>query len=432
MSSRRSPAWSRDFRLHFAARLFSVLGAQCTYVAVPIVSLLLLPPAQAALVTASSYLSTLAVGVPAGMLADRLPRRSIMIGAESVQAAAMLGLVLALAGGSPSLPVLCVLSFVNGSMFAVFGAASAAAVPDLVDRTALTGALSAMQARDAVLGVIAPLLGAALVGVAAWLPFAVAAATFTIATLLLARIGRPLAPPPDAADGAAAAPRRWTHGFRSIIASPVLRGVVAGQMLLSFVLTGTFFTMMAVLAQDRAVLGAGALTALMGLGVLAGSAIARGAAGRLSPRSAVLAQAALWTLCLVALAVSPTLLVMIPAITLMWVIVPTARVSLEAWIADHVPSGRRGRLQSVRGVLNAVASPLGPTACGVLLASGAPVAFAALALAAGIAGVAVLVCGSGRSRRTGAADASAPSPAAAAGAAGGAGGPGPAGPRRGP
>jgi len=95
MSSRRSPPWSRDFRLHFAARLFSVLGAQCTYAAIPIVSLLLLPPAQAALVTASSYLSTLVVGVPAGLLADRLPRRSIMIGAESVQAAAMLGLVLA-------------------------------------------------------------------------------------------------------------------------------------------------------------------------------------------------------------------------------------------------------------------------------------------------------------------------------------------------
>ncbi|MFC0675460.1 MFS transporter [Brachybacterium hainanense] len=396
-------SWPRDFRLHFAARLSAGLGSQGTYVATPLVALLTFSPAQAALVTAASYLSTLLVGVPAGLLADHTSRRRVMAGAEAVQLIAMLGLAGCFASASPPLALVCALSFVNGAMFAVFGAASSSAVPDLVDRSELTGALSAMQGRDAVISVIGPVIGAALVAVAPWLPFVVAAATFGTAVLLLAGISQPLHPRPspdgqDAAPGTGPGSRRGraVRGFSLILAQPVLRGVVAAQVLLSLVLTGSFFTVIAVLSQRGVVIGSGAVTAAMGAGLLLGSVLAGRVGGRWSVTHAVLVQALVWTGCMGLLALwAPVatwslLALMVPVLALMWLLVPASRVALELWIADRVAREERGRLQSGRGVLMAVASPLGPTLSGLLLAGpGAPAAFAVLAAASLLAAVLV-------------------------------------------
>lgn len=75
----------------------------------------------------------------------------------------------------------------------------------------------------------------------------------------------------------------------------------------------------------------------------------------------------------------------------MWVMAPSVRVSIESWIADHIPTGERGRLQAMRGVANAVASPLGPVLCGVLVTGyGFPTTLGLLAAIAAVAGLATI------------------------------------------
>ncbi|MGO1971952.1 MAG: MFS transporter [Propionibacteriaceae bacterium] len=377
------PRWSPDFRKHFTARLFSVLGSQCTYVAFPLLALQLFGPAQAALVTTASYGSTLVVGIPAGVLADRFGRRRLMIIAEIIQCAAMLAGTVALLTGLADLWLLCLVSFVNGAMHAVFGAASGSSIPDLVDRPALKAALSANEGRDAALGIIGPLLGAALLTFHHAAPFALATATFAVSVSVLALIGTPLRPQGDTGTRR---PLQLTRGIALVATHRVLRGLVGSQVLLSFVLTGTFFTVLALLTSRGQPLGAGLVTALMGAGLLLGSALAPRAADRLGPLRWISLQAVVWGLALLVIAVRPGLVTAAVGLTVMWVIVPTVRVSAESWIADHVPTGERGRLQSIRSLSNALASPFGPLVCGVLAAAygyrTTLLALAAIALAA--------------------------------------------------
>lgn len=351
------PRWSPDFRKHFTARLFSVLGSQCTYVAFPLLALQLFGPAHAALVTAASYGSTLVVGIPAGVLADRFGRRRMMIIAEVVQCAAMLVATVALLTGRADLWLLCLVSFVNGAMHAVFGAASSSSIPDLVDRSTLKAALSANEGRDAALGIVGPLLGAALLTLHHAAPFALATATFALSMSALALIGNRLSPHDTSTH------RRRLQLSRGIVlvaTNRVLRGLVGSQVLLSFVLTGTFFTVLALLTSQGRPLGAGLVTALTGCGLLLGSALAPRIAERFGPLRWISFQAVVWVLALLAISVRPGLVTAAVALSVMWVIVPTVRVAAESWIADHVPTGERGRLQSIRSLSNALASPIRP------------------------------------------------------------------------
>lgn len=115
-----------------------------------------------------------------------------MISAETTQLASMIALAVLLATDTAQLALVCLISFVNGSMFAVFGAVSTAALPDLVPRPRLPAAVSANEARDATLSMIGPVLGGALIAIAAWAPVVFAAMTFGGSVLLLTRPSKPL------------------------------------------------------------------------------------------------------------------------------------------------------------------------------------------------------------------------------------------------
>lgn len=154
-----------------------------------------------------------------------------------------------------------------------------------------------------------------------------------------------------------------------MVTDRVLRGLVSAQVLLSFVLTGTFFTVLALLSSQGRPLGAGLVTALTGCGLLLGSALAPRITDRVGVLRWLSLQALVWVLALLAIGVRPGLVSAAVGLSVMWVIVPTVRVAVESWIADHVHPGERGRLQSVRGLSNALASPFGPVATGVVAAT---------------------------------------------------------------
>lgn len=361
----RSPGWSRDFRLHFSARVFSVAGSQGTYIAFPLLALTLFSPAQAALVAMASYGSTLLVGLPAGGLADRRSRRQLMIWAEVIQLLAMVSLVGAILVDQASLPLVCTLSFLNGAMHAVFSTASSSAIPDLLDRDHLAGGLSAAEGRNAALSIAGPLVGATLYAAHPAAPFGLAALTFAASVLLLVRMKNPLVP-----GGAEGSPTpRLRHGLAVIARHHVLQTVIVAQALLSFVLTGSFFTVLALLTDQGRPVGAGVVTALIGVGLLLGSTFAVRLAPQLRPVLAVGVQASVWAAAMGLIALWPGLMAAGTAMALMWLIVPTTRVTVESWVADHIATGQRGRVQALRSVTNAVASPLGPAACGVLITS---------------------------------------------------------------
>ena len=79
---------TRDFRLLWAGQTVSWLGTATTQVAAPLVAVTTLHASafQVGLLGAAVWLPWVLVGVPAGTLVDRLPRRPILVACDLASA----------------------------------------------------------------------------------------------------------------------------------------------------------------------------------------------------------------------------------------------------------------------------------------------------------------------------------------------------------
>jgi MFS family permease len=153
---------NRPFRLLWTARLVSFLGDSLGLVA------LILYVADRAgtgaavglLLLAGDFAPTL-VGPFAGALADRLPRRRVMVTCEALQSVAVFAIVLS----TPSLPVLLPLVAVRAMLSTTFQPAARSAVPELVGDTDLERGNALLGFGTWGLDAAGPLLAALLVPV---------------------------------------------------------------------------------------------------------------------------------------------------------------------------------------------------------------------------------------------------------------------------
>jgi MFS family permease len=119
---------TRQIRRFFLAHFQSELGSGAAYVALVLVAYQRLHSAWAiALVLLAEFLPGIALGAPFGALADRLPRRPLLIGADLLRAGAFLGL-----GVIPSFPATIALALLAGVGGALFRPTMNAALPGMV------------------------------------------------------------------------------------------------------------------------------------------------------------------------------------------------------------------------------------------------------------------------------------------------------------
>src|SRR5258708_40352707 len=91
MAGRRSGLWpNSDFLRLWGGQSVSSLGSQVSLIAIPFAAVVLLHVSafQAGLLGTAEYLPWLLVGLPAGVVVDRLPRRSVLIAADIGRAVA--------------------------------------------------------------------------------------------------------------------------------------------------------------------------------------------------------------------------------------------------------------------------------------------------------------------------------------------------------
>ena len=193
-----------DYRRLFLASVVSYLGDWFSLVAVSgLVEELTGAESSTALVFAAEVLPLFLLSPLAGVLADRMDRKVLMIGADVARVVPALGLVAASATGQAWLAYLCVVAL--SSMAAFFQPVAPAVVPNLVDGRDLS------LANAAIGGVWGSMLfvGAALGGLAAATlgrdaSFVLNAATFVVSAGLLLRIRRPFRADRPLADPGAA------------------------------------------------------------------------------------------------------------------------------------------------------------------------------------------------------------------------------------
>jgi MFS family permease len=181
-------ALGAQYRRLWSATLLSNLGDGIRAAAFPLLAVTLTrDPVLIAGVAVATQLPALLLGLAAGSLADRFDRRRMVITADVVRLAFLIGLVGLIASGWVTVGVLYVVVFVSGVTDVVRATAASTLVPSLVSSDQLDLANGRMvTAEIAGNEFVGPPLGGYLFGVALVLPFAVNGGTLAIAVALVA------------------------------------------------------------------------------------------------------------------------------------------------------------------------------------------------------------------------------------------------------
>lgn len=186
----RSIFASRSFRQYYTGQTLSLVGDGLRTLAVP---LLVFKLTGSALSTGISYVCEIVpfalFGLIGGSLADRVDRRTLMIGADAVRCTVMALFALLFARHALSIGMLYGGLVLVAICAAVFMGGQASSIPFLVGSRAGTQAAAALAAAENTSNLITPIAGGAMFSFFGPLPaLAVNAATYFFSQLSLARI----------------------------------------------------------------------------------------------------------------------------------------------------------------------------------------------------------------------------------------------------
>jgi len=382
---------NRDFVLYQLGQLLSSVGSSFSSVAYPLLVLALThSPARAGIVSFARLLPSPLFGLVAGVVADRVDRRRVMLAADAVRAIAM-GALAVLIATDPVFWPIAVIAFVEGAGDVFFFTCNTGVLRAVVPPEQLPNAVSVWTARNATVGIVGPPAGGAVFSVSRVVPFAADAASYAVSFLSLLAMRTPFQ---EARDRAPAHLRAdIAEGFRFLWRQPFLR-VTSFLYAIGNITTPAYLLALIVIGR-RDGLGGGVIGLLLGIFsvcILAGSSLAPFARRRLGIRAIVLLELYLGVAVLVFL-VWPNVWVLLAALLPQAVALPiTDSVVVSARISV-TPDQLLGRVEAVRALIARGTMSLGPLAAGFLLAYTservAVGAFAALTIALAVAGTLV-------------------------------------------
>jgi MFS family permease len=184
---RRHPSFLRLW----AGQSISLLGSRVTMIALPLTAVYALHATafEMGIVTAAGPLAYLLVGLPAGALVERLPRRLVMIVADLGRAILLASIPIAAILGLLSMAQLFLVALLVGVLTVFFDVAYQSLLPSVVRTDQLLEANSKLQISDSVTQVAGPGVGGGLVQIVG-APMAIAAdaVSFVLSALSLALV----------------------------------------------------------------------------------------------------------------------------------------------------------------------------------------------------------------------------------------------------
>ena len=393
-----APLRLAPFRFLLAGRVVSMTGNAVAPIALAFAVLDLTHSAlDLGIVVGGRSITTIVFILVGGVVADRLPRWIVMVASSMLAAASQAAVATLVLTHTATIPLLLALSCVNGLVSAFAFPAVSALVPQTVgeDLRTQANAINRLGANAAMI------LGASVGGllVAAFGPgwgLAIDSATFLIAGILFGLV-RVADHRTTAATGANLF-GELREGWAEFISRPWVWIVVLGF---------TFFNM----AEQGAlnVIGPTVADATFGRGVwglilaaeTAGAVLGALVAMRLRVRRLLLLGIVCCAgppLLLVALALTPVALVLIPAAVLTGLAIEQFSIAWEVSIQEHIPTEKLARVYSYDALGSLLGIPVGQILAGPL--ADAFGAAPALLLAAGVGGLAVIGMLASRSVRS--------------------------------
>lgn len=254
-----------EFRRLFLAHTVSRAGDAFNTVALVVLVFRLTGSGRGVAATVAFEVApVLLLGPVAGLVADRYPRRSVMMGADAGRA--VLALILALWHGSTVMAFAVAFGLSTGAV--VFNPAASSLVPEVVGEDEVVTANAALWTVAVTAQIVlAPLAGLLVAAAGVGPAFTANAASFVVSALFLARLKAGRTPAALAVPGWAGA----LAGVRAVRSHPLLARLAVVQVLASLS-AGATGGLLVVLAAES--LGVGP----SGFGILLG-AIGVGAAG---------------------------------------------------------------------------------------------------------------------------------------------------------
>jgi MFS family permease len=354
-----------NYRRYFVGQVISLSGTWMQTVAALWLVLSLTGSGVAVgLTTALQFLPMLLIGAWGGLLADRFPKRRLLLTTQMLMAIPAIALFAVTAAGVVEVWMVFVAVLAMGTVNAIDNPTRQSFVFEMVGADRLVNAVSLNSVIVQSARIVGPALAGILIAAFGVVPcFAINALTFLAMIVALWGMDterlhtRPLAP---------RAPGAIRAGLHYVLATPVLM-VPLGLMALVGTLGFNFQVILPLLAKFSFHGGAGAYAVLvssMGVGSIAG-ALVNGSRGRTGPRLIAAAALAFGVAALLSAAM-PALAFEIPALILLGAASVTFAAAINSTLQLAVSHEMRGRVMALYSVVFLGSTPIGAPLTGWL------------------------------------------------------------------
>jgi predicted MFS family arabinose efflux permease len=357
---------NREFLLLWSGQAVSSLGSQISQVAYPLLVLAITEsPVKAGIVGFARDLPVALLALPAGVLADRLNRKHLLVACDAVRALALGAIPVGLLTGDLPYGVIVIVAAIDGAGFVVSYVAERGVLRQLVMPEQLGEAVARNESRIFGAMMAGPPLGGALFGIGRAIPFLADAVSYAFSTVTKLLISTEFQ---EARTDTAPAHAR--EGLRWLWKRPFFR-----TCSLLFAASNPIFTGLAllgvVLARDHGASPAlvGVMLALAAGGGLVGALLAPRLQRRLTARFVLIGENVMLVLAIPwLLAVHNALLigVILGACEL---ITPVTNSIVVGYRIALAPDRLQGRVQAASTLISFSAGWLGPLAVGFMLTS---------------------------------------------------------------
>ncbi|WP_433007724.1 MFS transporter [Kribbella sp. CA-294648] len=355
----------RDVRIFISARFISTLGSSIAPIALVFAVLDVSDAASAVgIVLAARSIPNIVFLLVGGVISDRLPRKLVLIAANSVCALTQALAAVLVLSGDAQIWQLAVIEAVNGIAAAFVLPAMVGILPSILDRSELpqANAVSGFARSIALIG------GGAVAGVIVGLTspgigLAVDAATFGAGALLLS-----LLTVPRIERSASSMLHDLRVGWTEFVSRQWVWTVVAGFLVLNMVFTACYSTLGPVIADDTfGRVGWGAVSACFGAGLIAGGIVMIRLKPRYPVRIGMFGMLSIVPM-YVCLALAPHTIVIAVAAFVVGLGFELFGIGWETALGQHIPLDKLSRVSSYDMLGSFVAGPIGQLSVGYLAA----------------------------------------------------------------
>jgi MFS family permease len=357
---------NRAYLLLTTGRFAQAIGAGVGTFAVPLLAFELTGSvAQAGLISGIGQVGALLATLPAGVVADRVDRRRLLVLAATTGTALWAtALVAGLAGALSGWHLAAVL-FGSSMVSAFVNPASGGALRAVVPPAQMANAMAVNQGRMAAVGLFAGPVGGLLYGMAHVLPFVASVVGHAIEAVAVSLVREPLNRERTELSHPLADLR---EGLRFVGAVPLFRAVLVLITLLNL----TAIALVVVVNLELVRTGTdprliGLVDACAGISMLAGAVVAGPMVQRTRVGRFGLLTIGLLVVALAVMALVPTYWVFVSMLALGVFLYPALNAGFTGYLTVIVPDRMMGRATSLLGLTGLIAAPAAPVLGSALL-----------------------------------------------------------------